>query len=166
MTFWLLFAAMIFQESVSTSAIVFKALHEGVGWPTIISLFIIGTTIDIVIPYILGKVILTRYKGAAITRKIELYGDKAKSLLAKHGEFFGLAALGIFNFTWLNALLAPWLKLSFKKTYLYFLIGDFIWYASVLAVNLGVLSFIPIHVWLCYLLFVLLLSLLFLQNGF
>jgi membrane protein YqaA with SNARE-associated domain len=139
----LLFGLFIVQEPISSGGGLLEAYqhHENV-W-IIHLLYIVATTIDIVVGYYVGKLIQVRLKES----KFFLYAKrKADAFTASQGNMSRRIALLLYGpiLFPISAFITPWLDIPFSEAFIFLFLGDLLfWYGPEWLVVLGIKSFIP-----------------------
>lgn len=140
--FWLLVILVFFiQEPASTDAIIFQARHLGLNLFIFNSVWLLVTSIDIWLGYLIGKKVQEKYKNTRFEKFSRKWADRVENFVGKKGEKIALVFLGFINFPYLNSFLASWLNISFKNMFYPILIGDGIYWVTAWAINIGIRGF-------------------------
>jgi membrane protein YqaA with SNARE-associated domain len=140
---WILVTAVLIPQEFASTAVVFVlALQNHFPIWLINIIWISATGLDMYVGYTIGKFSHERLQGTRFFGWAEKWISKLKSRLGKHGEKFGIAILGIFDFPYLNTFIAAWIGLPMRDALVLTFIGNFFWYAFLWATVLGLSSFI------------------------
>ena len=142
-----LFIAFLFQEPISSSAILLYVYQNGASIWTIHFLFLLATSIDIVIGYFLGKLIFQKYHDSKIGKYISMWVKKMEVYQKSKSSRFILFIIAIAVFP-VSSLFMPWFRISLARSFVLLLIGEIVfWYSitwlTVLGVNDSVVN--PAH---------------------
>jgi hypothetical protein len=159
MKIWvLLFVAFLFQEPISSAAVLINAYHLGYSVYLIHAIFIFSTTLDICIGYWVGGHI-KNYAGRNkfinyLLAKVSLYK------VSSHGKNISKLILFIFSpvaFP-ITAFLTPALGFTFLESLILLLVGEIVlWYGPLWLVVYGLHTFFAPYVWLITLMLIALL---------
>ena len=142
MIFWIFATiALIVQETVTTSAILMfsRTVNNSVATLTII--FLLVTSIQILIFHKLGKTIQEKGKSILIIHFVNQYLSRVGTFIEKRGSklFLFIMAASIFPPS-LTSFISSWLNLSFPQKFLWIMLGDFIWYSISWLLVVGAIS--------------------------
>ena len=140
--FIFLFVGLILQEMFTLNALVF-ATHQGLYPPLLIHvLFLIGTIIDIVVGFYLGKFLNTKSSHSKISIYIQKVAGKFEIHTNKYKRWFALFLLGNFSFPYVNSCIAGYLGMSFWESSFFIFLGNMLYYASIWLLVLGIGIFV------------------------
>src|SRR5437660_1477842 len=96
---WLFIIAMLFiQEPASMDAAIFLVRQQHINLWLINTLWILATTIDILVGYAIGKWIQRAFQDTRFGRWAERWAMRIENFVGKSGENFAIILLGIINF--------------------------------------------------------------------
>ena len=142
-----LFIAFLFQEPISSSAILLYACQNGASIWTIHFLFLLATSIDIFIGYFLGKLIFQKYNDSKIGKYISMWVKKMEVYQKSKSSRFILFIIAIATFP-VSSIFMPWFRISLWRSFILLLIGEIVfWYSITWLTVLGVGENVtnPIH---------------------
>lgn len=140
---WILITiALIIQEPASTDAAIFQARSLGLNLFIFNLIWVLGAVFDIWLGYRIGKWVQKRFSQTKFVAKSFVWATRLENFIGRRGEVFALVLLGIINFPYINSFIGSWLKIPFKKLFLYIFIGDVIYWGIEWAINIGVRSFV------------------------
>jgi membrane protein YqaA with SNARE-associated domain len=141
---WLFIAfILISQEVVLFNGLLLKTHQGAYSLSLIFILFIIATTLDIVVGYCLAIWAKKKWRKGKVVAFANKWTDRFHAFVGKRGKWLALLLLGNFSFPYLNAFIAGWLGIAFGEMFIFLFIGNMINFATSLLLVLGVASFIP-----------------------
>lgn len=138
-----LIVACITQSYELMSISILAARQANISWFTIHTIWAATTLFDVVVTYVIIKHFLGEKHKAKLFKLLDKYGKKLHQFNEKHGETIALFILGPLNFIQINAALAAWTRIPFKKAGPIFYFGAFIGYLFVLSIVTGIKALIP-----------------------
>ncbi len=143
---WSLIILTLFvQEAASTDVAIFQVRHLHFNLWIINLMWVIATSIDILVGYWIGKKIQEKFKGSKFETFGRKWSAKTEDLIGKKGQRFALLVLGIINFPYANAFISSWLSIPFKNVFILLFIGDALYWGIEWGVNIGVRGFAGPH---------------------
>ena len=140
---WLfILLALFVQEPTSLDAAIFLVRENHINLWFINFLWLVATTIDIVLGYALGKWMQKAFQETRFGKWAEKWAVRIENFIGTNGERFTIILLGIINFPWLNAFLVSWLRLTFRNIFILIFIGDAIYWGIAWAINIGVRNYV------------------------
>lgn len=144
MRLWLLVIfACIIQEFTTTNAILLSAYHVGYSLWVIHAIYLAATVADFFVGYWLGLWVYRHLSGSRFAHWAERFVERYVERLGTTGKRYLLFLIGAFNFTYLNAFLVPWLRVSWEEAFIIFVSANLVWYALQWAFILGVNLLFP-----------------------
>lgn len=142
MSLWILiFISFIVQEPVTASGILFEAYRRGYDVWLIHSIFLVCTSLDILIGYAVGSFLNRRFAHTRPARFIRRKADGFVDCLGKYGHRITLIVIAPILFP-LSSLLPPLLGISLGEAFVCLLLGEIIfWYSFIWCIVLGVQAF-------------------------
>ena len=138
MSFWYLIAlALTFQQGLTVIAVLVRAHQLNYSFWIISLIWLVVSSIQIVIGYYLGKWIKKRFAESKFEKWLQKYVQKLEDLINKRGERVALIFFAYLVLPIIPAFVAAWLDISFLSTFIFTLIGDFLWYMATWAYALG-----------------------------
>jgi len=135
-----LFVGLFVQELITLNALIF-ATHQGLYSPIFIhSLFLIGTIVDIIIGFYIGKYLNKKKLPPKIGKFIHNLSEYFLATNRKYERWFAFLVLGNISFPYINAFIAGYLDLPFWESSLFNFIGNILYYISLWLLMLGVHS--------------------------
>ena len=139
MTLWLLlFGAFLVQEPISSNVILFEAYGAHYNIWMIHVIFVVATTIDILVGYYLARYLKRRFGQSKFVAWLD---KKSKSFSGVEGKWGDRAVLLLATFLIfpVSILLAPWLDISFAELFVISFIGELLsWYIPLWLLVLGI----------------------------
>lgn len=143
MPLWLLIVSVLIPQEFATTAIVLViAMQNNFPIWLINLIWLVTTSLDIYVGYMLGKITLEKSHGTRFYYWAERWIKKGRSRLGLRGEKFSLALLGIIDFPYINAFIGAWIGLPFNMAFLLTLAGNFIWFLFLWGTVLGLSAFV------------------------
>jgi hypothetical protein len=140
----LLVLVLTIQETISVNAVLLKAHQSHFSIWVVHLIFLIGTSLDIVIGYVAGSLLRRLLKRAEWGNRLTQWCDqlaRGKSVdLAKRP---GLLILGFLGQPYLDSFIGSWLVAPFSDVFVMVMIGNSFWYASCWLIVLGVDMVVP-----------------------
>jgi hypothetical protein len=138
MNFWLLIIlTLTIQEGLSVLAVLLKAYQLHYSLWIIHVIWLVVTSVQIGIGYVLGKWLQKRYAGMKFERWVNKHAKRLETSIHKSGENVALMLLSSIISPFIAAFLAAWLDITFLNVFMFALLGDLFWYASTWAYVLG-----------------------------
>lgn len=140
---WLFIILTLFvQEPTSLDAGIFLVRQHGLNFWLINALWLLATTIDIIVGYALGKWAQRKFGNIRFGKWAHTWAGRIENFIGTNGERFTIILLGIINFPWLNAFLVSWLRLTFRNIFVLIFIGDAIYWGIAWAINISVRNYV------------------------
>ena len=92
--------------------------------------------------YLFGALLKKRFEKAPFMQRVEKWVGEMTGSLGKYGTNMTIMLLGIVNFPYLNTFIASWIGMPMNASFVFTLIGNFIWYLLLWGTVLGLTSFI------------------------
>src|ERR1700722_9548546 len=143
MKLWLfLIGALIVQEPVSSNAALLLAYQHHYNLWLVHLIFVLATTFDILVGYVLGKWVNRHFGNSAAIRYAKRWLGTFTKFAGKNGQRISIFLFGSIIFP-APAFLAPWLDLPFWEIFVCLFLGDLVlWYGFEWLVVLGVKTFV------------------------
>ncbi len=141
---WLIIAAVIIQEPVSSDAAIFQIRHLHLNLIEVNLVWLIATIADLTIGYWIGKFVQKKIAGTKFEKRILRIVTAIENFMGKKGEKFTLVLLGIINFPYANSFIASWFDIPLRQMFALLFIGDVLYWGIEWGINIGVRSF-PIN---------------------
>ena len=140
--FIFLFVGLVLQEMFTLNALVF-ATHHGL-YPAILIhvLFVVGTIIDIVAGFYVGKFLNKKSSNSKVSMYIQKAASKFEIHTNKYKRWFALFLLGNFSFPYVNSCIAGYLGMSFWESSIFIFLGNILYYTSIWMLVLGIGVFV------------------------
>lgn len=143
MTLWIsIILALLTQELICTDSVLLCAYQQHYDFMIITALFLCATAFIIGAGFGAGKWIQKRFAGSRVVKSAERRARELEAVLGGEGSRLALVFLGAVSFNHLNAFVASWLSLPFRKVFAYLLLGDLLWYATAIGLTFGIGTFI------------------------
>ena len=139
MKLWLIIVvALLFQELISTNAVLLDALHMNYNLWIIHGIFVITTSFGIAVGYWIGKLVQKIF----LKNKTNLYfkkrADQINGFMGNNGTRLSLVFLSIIDFNFMDSFLSSWLPIPFWEIFTFLFIGNLLWYVSEWLLILGI----------------------------
>jgi len=116
MKLWIsLILIFLIQEAASTTAVIFRATQEHIGFWALLLTWTIMTALGVYIGYFLGKKTRSRIEKTRTGIYVEKLAQTIEGYIGKRGENFVIIFITLVNFVYINAFLCAWLKIDFKR---------------------------------------------------
>ena len=119
--------ALVTQQTLLSHIAIFQALENFVPWYQIHTIAFFVTIFDLVVPYWLGKYIVSNTKHERFVNIVERFKLKL-NLVNRTNKYLILFIFGIFNYIYVNAFLIAFLDVNPKKALVATFFGDLVWY--------------------------------------
>ncbi len=137
--FWVISVLILIgQETISTSILFVIAFNKNFSFVILSIIFLLITILQIVIFHYLGLKLKIKRSRNIISDLSKIYILKANQFIGQRGEkvFLVFLASSVFP-PFLTSFIAAWLKLPFRSKFYCILLGDYIWYGTILVIMLG-----------------------------
>lgn len=131
----LLMTSLILQETLLAHYSIFQARQAGIGWLQIHLTWTLITLIHMVLPYLLGRFLISKSKNLRVHSFLIAFEQKF-DLKKNVGNKIFLILLGIVNYVYLNTFILGPLNIKDKSAFVYIFLGDLIWYLLVVSASL------------------------------
>ncbi|MDB5188911.1 MAG: hypothetical protein JWM92_509 [Candidatus Nomurabacteria bacterium] len=131
------------QETVTLNGLLVKTHQWDYSIWIITLLFIIATTVDIIIGYAIGRYAKKRFNNGKVKAFAVKWSLRLTAYMGKHQRKIYLVLLGYFSFPYLNAFITAWLDISFAESFFYLFVGNMIFYITSWLLVLGITSIVP-----------------------
>ncbi len=133
---------LLFQELVSTNAILLEAFQEHYNIWIIHGIFLLGTGIGIVVGYWLGQWVQRTFHHNKVVSYIKKKAKRIEGFMGKNGIRLSLVFLSIIDFNFMDSFLSAWLDVSFWEIFIFLFIGNLLWYISQWVIILGINTYV------------------------
>ncbi len=129
-----LIVTLVIQEVVLLNSL-FLATHNGLYSPVVIFiLFVVATTLDICIGFLIGKQLRRKTANTKFARYIQKQSERFSLSKESKKRWFAFLVLGNISFCYINAAVAGYLDLPFWESQAYNFFGNILsyvllWYA-------------------------------------
>ena len=144
MKLWLLIiTTMLFQELVSSNAVLLQALQLHYNIWVIHAIFVCSTLVGIWIGYYIGQWVQKTFHHNKAVSFIQKHADRVDHFMGENGIRLSLIFLSFIDFNFMDSFLSSWLKKPFWEVATFLFIGNLLWYICQWLLILGVHTFIP-----------------------
>lgn len=143
MTLWILIiVTLLFQELVSTNAVLLEAFQKHYNIWIIHIIFLLTTAAGIIIGYLLGRWVQKTFHQNKFITYTQQKAKRLNSFMGKNGTRLSLVFLAIIDFNFMDSFLSSWLSVSFWEVFIFMFIGNLLWYISQWLIILGVNTYV------------------------
>ena len=132
---------LLFQELVSTNAILLEAFQKHYTIWIIHIVFLLGTGIGITVGYWLGQWVQKTFHNKLVVY-IQKKAKRIEGFMGKNGTRLSLVFLSIIDFNFMDSFLSAWLDVSFWEIFIFLFIGNLLWYISQWVIVLGINTYV------------------------